>query len=436
MGFGEELEINALTAPSKLSGYTKFDYTGLLLVQYHLGNDSPKGEDELTSITIKSPLDINRSGFLLNDGILRIAGSMETNIELLLPINYVPESSVEAEVADWTYFALLQEKTFISTDQDYYYPGETIWFSAVMNYRTPSLRDSLSQVLYVELLDVHHQTIVNKTLRISQGIGQGEFNLPDTLTPSTYYLRAYTNWMRNYGDSLLFTRPVPVLDYSKSLTYAEHPSHKSTNRLTIELETDKVNYQAEEDVSFSLHIKDTLGNLVDGRFSISVIDLESSARIPALNKIQDAVDFSPIEERYREGYFDKIRNHLERGLSFSGQIKNIKGNNTHANLEIIQQQIGYLVSMETDENGQFSVINLNFLHSLFFSIKPRDAKGKPLNFVTLIPKSTPSFYYAGPSIQLDYPREVAPRIRLLYQENQETKLLDDVIVTGKKIDPQ
>ncbi len=431
----KELSPNEFITSSKISGYTNFDFSGTLNVRYQLGNEQLNTPAEFSTLRITGAIDISKYGFLFSENNLSVDGSMAPTIQSLLPINFESESTIEKEKEDWINFARLQEKTYLSTDQDYYYPGETIWYSALMNYKTPEYADTLSNVIYVELIDSKNNILADRRTRIMNRIGQGSIVLPDSLTPSIYYLRAYTNWMRNYGDSSLFIRPLPVLDYSKSLNYKENQTVLHSTDVTIKLETEKENYDPEEEINFSIDILDSNGTRLPSRFSISVIDLESTARIPTLPSIQSNLTFSTFENSFKEGFFDSIQFNLERGISFSGQISNVKGEQAQAHVEIMNQRLRYLVSMDTDENGRFTVLDLNFNDSLAFSVKPTNLKGKPINNVTLVPKTIPALYYSGPALQLDYPKEVAPRIRLLHEEHLETKVLSEVSVTAKRIDP-
>ncbi|TGD81557.1 TonB-dependent receptor plug domain-containing protein [Hymenobacter wooponensis] len=102
------------------------------------------------------------------------------------------------------------EVSYLHLNQVAYAAGETLWFKAyVMNDQSHRL-DSLSRVLYVDMVTPNRQVVFRRTLSLRGGLAEGDIVLPDTLTQGVYTLRAYTSWMRNQGEELFFSRRVPV----------------------------------------------------------------------------------------------------------------------------------------------------------------------------------------------------------------------------------
>lgn len=102
------------------------------------------------------------------------------------------------------------EKTYLHLDKSVYTVGETLWFSASVVAADTHRPDTLSRVLHVELLAAGGRLVARRELRLDGGRGHGSLVLPDTLTPNTYLLRAYTGWMRNAGPDFFFSRRIPV----------------------------------------------------------------------------------------------------------------------------------------------------------------------------------------------------------------------------------
>jgi hypothetical protein len=109
------------------------------------------------------------------------------------------------------YAESLPEKAYLHLDRSRYASGETIWFEAYVVAADSHQLDTLSKVLYVDLLTARQQPVARCTLRLRGGRAPGDLALPDTLQPGTYQLRAYTSWMRNAGAGFLFTRPLAVI---------------------------------------------------------------------------------------------------------------------------------------------------------------------------------------------------------------------------------
>lgn len=104
-----------------------------------------------------------------------------------------------------------QEKAYLHLDKPYYTAGETIWFKAYLVEANSLLPDTVSIPLYVELLDNQRGKIIEKKiLKLEGGSAAADFMLPDTLKAGYYRLRAYTNWMLNFDEKLLFSKDFKV----------------------------------------------------------------------------------------------------------------------------------------------------------------------------------------------------------------------------------
>lgn len=106
----------------------------------------------------------------------------------------------------------LTEKVYLHTDRDYYNPGDDIWFkSYVINDLTNVLSDS-SRNLHVELISPSSEIIDSRIIRLDNGLGNGDFILPAGLRSGIYRIRAYTNYMRNFGDQLFFHKDITIIN--------------------------------------------------------------------------------------------------------------------------------------------------------------------------------------------------------------------------------
>lgn len=106
-----------------------------------------------------------------------------------------------------------QEKVYLHLDKDYYAAGETIWYKAyVMMQNQPSLT---VMDVYVELLDKNGIVVMKKHLPAGGASAAGNFELPETMKPGQYQLRAYTAWMLNFDPGFLCYRNIEIFDPSK-----------------------------------------------------------------------------------------------------------------------------------------------------------------------------------------------------------------------------
>jgi hypothetical protein len=125
-----------------------------------------------------------------------------------------------------------QEKVYIQTDRLSYQAGENIWFKAYIFSGINNYPDTANKNLYVEIVTADNEVYLTRLLKIQKGISYGDFMIPDTFPQGVYYLRAYTNWMRNFDDAFLFTRKIHIENENqkKWLTYHKLTDIKRFNR--------------------------------------------------------------------------------------------------------------------------------------------------------------------------------------------------------------
>jgi hypothetical protein len=117
-----------------------------------------------------------------------------------------------------------QEKVYLQFDNTSYYTGETIWFKAFV-VSASTLGRAQSKVLYVDLISPDGVLLKQQKLKIVAGQADGSLPLLDGSTaqardlrgvlgyPSGFYeVRAYTNFMLNFGNENLFSRVFAVYE--------------------------------------------------------------------------------------------------------------------------------------------------------------------------------------------------------------------------------
>ena len=112
----------------------------------------------------------------------------------------------------------LQEKIFVHTDKNFYIAGEILWFK-LYDVSVDSLKLlNLSNVAYVEILNANQKPVLQATVALKDGNGNGSFYLTSSLTSGNYILRAYTNWMKNFGADAFFQKEITVVNTLTPLT--------------------------------------------------------------------------------------------------------------------------------------------------------------------------------------------------------------------------
>ncbi|HEX8427713.1 TonB-dependent receptor plug domain-containing protein [Hymenobacter sp.] len=137
-----------------------------------------------------------------------------------------PDAFIELVMKQLTrfYASTYPEKSYLQFDKDTYAAGETVWFKAYVVQASTHRPDTLSRVLYVDLLGPNQKVVQQRVLTLKNGTSPGDFQLVDTLKQGTYTVRAYTSWMRNAGSGYFFTRPLTV--WANTVATASKPGRR------------------------------------------------------------------------------------------------------------------------------------------------------------------------------------------------------------------
>ncbi len=430
---GKSIANASLVSPGKISGYYHIELPNVTKVVYTIAagadGDIKNETGKISTLTKNGSVDVTAEGVLLNNNSVTIDGAMRhRGLASTAPINYSSETGIEAEKLDWQNFSLLREKVYLHTDRDYYYPRETIWFKAYMGYSMPLLRDTLSRLLYVEMVSPTGEILSTKNVRIRNGFGWGEFVVPHALAAGEYYLRAYTNWMRNYGKDL-YTKPVPILSYDQNVRI---PESETLETGTIKVIPDKTTYKTRDKITLTVSLEDKAA--LPANFSISITDAETAIPLSQIARITTPGLLEVKLGEAKNEYFESIEHFMERGLSFRGQVVDNKGTPSPAQVDIVQGNMDNLISMETDLQGNFLVTGLDFMDSLNFAFKSSNAKGKTFGKVELLDKDMPPFNYNKPKLNLDLKSEDAlQRVQNTYELDMNTILLNEVVIEDKSL---
>jgi hypothetical protein len=135
------------------------------------------------------------------------------------------------------------EKLYIHYDKEYYVAGETIWLKAYLY--SDGKPSSISSNFYLQLTDSKGKLIASKKYPIMGAVAKGNIDLPDTLAQGNYYIRAFTPYMLNNDEALVYkkniyifnpiavpvreTIPVPVV----SLQFFPESGHMVDGMLTV-----------------------------------------------------------------------------------------------------------------------------------------------------------------------------------------------------------
>jgi len=103
------------------------------------------------------------------------------------------------------------ENLYLHTDRSFYSSEDTLWFKAYLLDAALLIPSRKSGLLYVELVTDSNIVIKRTMLPVAGGIAFGQVVLSQKdVPPGGYYIRAYTNWMRNFDERTVFKKHIFV----------------------------------------------------------------------------------------------------------------------------------------------------------------------------------------------------------------------------------
>lgn len=261
------------------------------------------------------------------------------------------------------------EALFLHIDRDKYIAGEEIWFSIFITDRKKRTLSSQSVLAYVELLNPWNIPVVQTRFKISEGRGEGNLTLPDSISSGTYTIRSYTNRMKNFLPDNCFMQYIDVVNPLKNQGFRrKKPQGKIMNSVRNNDGTDKQSViSLTADTLFGRREKviirlgkpsDYKEQNSDYQISISVTPTEVT------NNLHDIDELLPDSQLNQLQRFPVINTPLKynfesNGHFLSGKVKYRQSNGTdssHYLFMSIQGKVAEFRYAETDSAGRFTFI--------------------------------------------------------------------------------
>jgi hypothetical protein len=128
-------------------------------------------------------------------------------------------TSVQTRADNW-HNVVLQEKLFVHTDKSFYLAGEILWCKLYCVEGDTHRPLDISKLAYVEIIDRDGKPVLQGKIALEKGLGEGSFYLTPSAASGNYRLRAYTNWMKNFGPETFFEQPLTIINTIKGVDTA------------------------------------------------------------------------------------------------------------------------------------------------------------------------------------------------------------------------
>ena len=341
--------------------------------------------------------DVDRKGVLLNPTQLVLSGYLSRQrMARILPLDFEPDRKFVTEQAQQEVitspairFNRLREKIWLTTNKPYFYPGETAWIGGRMLYQDQTLADSLSRVLYVDLINSNSDVIQSATFSIDQGKISGGLALSADLAPGDYALRGYTNWNQNFGELDQFLAPFIVMEAGFQPKSEQIESETLQGEISVMPEfslSDSLSYQV---MDLNLEFLDEFQNPIDGEFILSMIDGETVVELDQVSSLEEGMNW--LDAKLPDDFDSPLSYPIEYGISVRGKFTADNKRRPAINsITVVRGDLEDYGQVLTDSSGNFWATGLYFQDTAQIAVAAIDDKLKPFGSVELLPLTRPS----------------------------------------------
>ena len=180
-----------------------------------------------------------RTYILLFCALLMACGSMANNPELESINNNLDFNT---------------EKIYLLCDRETYTRYDDIWFSIFLVDAQTNIRELGLRNVYVELIGPADTIVLRNLILSVHGMGYGDFKLNKDMPVGKYYIRAYTNYQKNFGDQFIFKKAILINEI-----YDTHQKHEHAIDSMLNLSS-----QAAVEPEVNIQFFPECGQLVNG----------------------------------------------------------------------------------------------------------------------------------------------------------------------------
>lgn len=218
-----------------------------------------------------------------------------------------------------------QENIFVHYNTSLLFSGDYLYYKIYnINSQTKKL-SKLSKIAYIELVGKNKQTVFKHKIKLTSGVGTGDFFIPASIPSGNYKLIAYTQWMRNLGDDYYFQADACIINpflenqeaitskFSDSIANSAYSINKINNTF-VEFKLDSKTFSKREKVVLQINaIKDAYALI--GNYSISVrkIDSISIPQRPNSNNYKANYSKPQLKSNKKLIYLPELRGELLSG---------------------------------------------------------------------------------------------------------------------------
>jgi hypothetical protein len=272
-------------------------------------------------------------------------------------------------------------------------------------YHEPFLADSLSQVVYVNILQENSELVQSAIFPIQEGKISGGLVLPEDISPGDYMLRAYTQWNRNFPESDQFIAPFVVMEQGFRPIVKQEELESFPRDIQVNADftlTDSLNYRV---MHLRLDFLDEFENPIEGEFLISLSDADQVVELTQESSLERAMNW--LDKGLSESFESSLSYSVEYGISIRGRFTpDNRRQPLITPITIVRGDLEDYGQVMPDSVGDFWATGLSYQDTSQIAISAVDDKLRPFGSVELFPFDTPSFNASFP--KLNYEIDLEP----------------------------
>lgn len=347
---------------------------------------------------------------------------------------------------------LPQEKAYIDHTGPLLFSGEYLYYAFHCFNAQSNKLTNISKVAYVALVDEKQNYIFEHKIKLTKGLGQGDFFITTDIPSGKYKLLGYTQWMKNSGlsqvfkDDIIIVNPYMV-DQSSLVNDSSDDSLTTPSKITtgptmldssmITLAIEKNQFQPREKVNLSItNYKGYLGN---GSYSIKVKKKAAIPIKPALNAIQYGKAYFNAAKQIPQGVGDSLFLPEQRGELFYGQVMDSLSGIPVSDIPVVLSIPGkefLLKFSQTDENGNFyAYLRKDYKNALAVVQLEDETNSYEIKKGTIAKLNLKTLTFPDFKLSKQYEPAIKERSILNQIENQFFTAKPDSVLQGDPIDP-
>lgn len=130
---------------------------------------------------------------------------------LLMGLQSIAQKSTLSESYN-NYFENTREIPFLHLNKTSFFKGEEIWFKAYLLEQNSQKLHKTSSNLYISLYDKEGVLQQQQLVALKNGMGSGSIAVDSTLQKATYFIKASTNWMRNFEEDHSYLQEINIIN--------------------------------------------------------------------------------------------------------------------------------------------------------------------------------------------------------------------------------